>query len=512
MSIPSLLLLKQCLTKPIFQTIPNLTKQPAKPQLNLPRRTFSFNAATSNFYSEIVDFITNSPNESFVPLLEKHFVEDKAVLQDELVTVVRKLRKHKRFDRALEIYEWASQKSLNRADFGDPAVHLDLIGKARGVEAAEKFFYETNNHSEKDYRSMLNCYVQEQLVDKALSLFQKMKELGIASSSLTYNSIMSLYLKTEEPKKILDLLLEMQDSGVSPDDVGHRMCLKACALTSDYNSLDKILKATENQPHPSLDWFMYSAVANYYIDGGYPEKARNCLQKAELGLHNNPIGYNNLISTYTKLGDVSDVTRLWQKRKDVCGTPINNDYRIMLDALVKLDKFEQAEKLLEEWESSGNDHDSRVPEVLLMGYALKGQVEEAERMLESMISKYPTISPTSWVIISKGHIKRENMQKAVQCMEKALQLGLQHKGWVPKHAVVWNILTWLGDHGDVEVVYEFLKLMSRVVPMNRNMYQALLSSSKRYGKDIDDFVQRMKADNIDVDEETLTIMRGTCEI
>ncbi|KAL9236404.1 hypothetical protein vseg_011080 [Gypsophila vaccaria] len=504
--IPRLIILKKILRKPGFQYPKSGPNHPRKPNL----RSLSSNVGTKGvgtLSSEILKNVGASPNESVVHLLEQHFGEDNGeVLMEEINKLVRKLRKLKRFDRALEIYEWSKQKSLNSTDSGDLAVHLDLIGKMHGLDAAEKFFYEMNEHSEKVYGSMLNSYVQAKLVDKSLSLFKTMKEMGIASSALTYNSIMSLYLKTGQAEKIDSLLSEMQENGISPDDVSYRMCLKACALTSNFDSLDEILKTIENQPRNSLDWFAYSSVANYYIEGGHMDKARNCLQKAEGRVNGNAVGYNNLISAYTKLGDVSEVTRLWQKHKDVCQAQSNADYMVMLSALVKFDKFQEAEKLLEEWESSDNVHDSRVPDVLLLGYAQKERVEEAERILEGMINRYPTTVPSSWVIISEGYVKRLNMLKAVQCMEKALQLGPQHKEWVPKRAVISNILNWLGDHGQMEQVYEFLKMMSRVVPMNKNMYQALLKSSKRHGKDIDDILQRVKADNIDVDEETNKMM------
>ncbi|KAH9627330.1 hypothetical protein KSS87_011560 [Heliosperma pusillum] len=442
------------------------------------------------FFSPLVLFFV-------IPLLEHYFAEDNSVFESDVPKIIRDLRKRKLFDRALEVLEWTNRKPVRHTNSSDLPLHLDLVGKVHGIAAAEKFFEEANDQSEKMYNSLLNFYVQGILVDKSLSLFEKMKEMGIASSPRTYNKIMSLYLKNRLADKPLDLLSEMQDKGVSPDEVSYKICLKACAFASDFDSMDKLVKALKDQHQLSFDWFTYATIANYYLDGGHPKKAISCLQIAEDMVHNNPVGYNFLISSYAKLGDFTKVTELWQKQKDVCKSHSNHDYMVMLSSLTKLDMFEQAEGLLEEWKASGNEFTHGVVDALLSGYVHKGLVEKAEKLLEDQISKNMTPVPISWGIISEGYINCQNMQKAVQCMEKALQLGPQHEGWAPKHAVMSNILTWLSQHGDSDQVHEFLKLMSRVAPMK---------DSCKHGKVVNAILQRLKDDNIDVDEETSKLM------
>ncbi|XP_074311078.1 pentatricopeptide repeat-containing protein At4g21705, mitochondrial-like [Silene latifolia] len=495
MGIPRLFFLKQIFTKPTNSHF-NLTRT----LCSVPKKT------PLSISPEFIKLVTDSPRSSVIPLLEQYFAEDKSVLESEVPRIIRGLRKRELFDRALEVLEWSNRKPVRHADSSDLPFHLDLIGKVRSIAAAEEFFEEANDHSEKMYNCLLNFYVQGMLVDKSLSLFEKMKEMGIASSPLSYNKIMSLYLKNRQPEKLLDLLSEMQDKGVSPDEISYKMCLKACSFTSDFDSMDKLVKALKDQHNLSFDWFTYATVANYYLDGGHPEKAISCVRIAEDMVHDNPIGYTFLISSYAKLGDVTKVTELWQKYKDAFESHSNHDYMVMLSSLMKLDMFEQAEGLLEEWKASGNEYNHRVVDALLSGYAHKGLAEKAEKLLEDQISKNTTPVPISWGIISEGYIKCQNMQKAVQCMEKALQLGPQHKGWAPKRAVISNILIWLGQHGDNDQVYEFLKLMSRVASMNKNTYLALKASSK-HGKDVNAILQRLKDDNIDIDEETSMLMR-----
>ncbi|XP_074311080.1 pentatricopeptide repeat-containing protein At4g21705, mitochondrial-like [Silene latifolia] len=481
MGIPRLLFLKQLFTKP------------TNSHFNLTRTLCSFSPKSpSSLSPKFVKFVTDSPRSSVIPLLEQYFTKDKCLLESEVPMIIRALRKHKRFDRALEVLEWTNRKPVYHTISVDLPLRLDLVGKVRGVAAAEEFFKEANDHSEKMCSSLLDFYVQGKLVDKSLALFKKMKAIGIASSPHTFNKITSLCLKTRQVDQLLDLLSEMQDK------VSYKLCLKACALSSDSDSMDKLVNSIKDQHH-LFDWSTYTTVANYYLVKGHPEKAISCLERAEATVHDNSEGYKVLISLYAKLGDVTKVTELWQKHKNVCKSYSNNDYMVMLSSLMKLDLVEQAEGLLEEWKASGNEYNHLVLDAVLSGYAQKGLVEKAEKLLEDQISKNTTPVPISWGIISEGYVNCKNMQKAVQCMKKALQLGPQPNGWAPKRAVISKILTWLGDDGDSDQVYELLKLMSRVVPVNENSYLTLKASSK-LGKFVPVILQRLKDDNIDVDK------------
>ena len=87
-------------------------------------------------------------------------------------------------------------------------------------------------------------------------------------------------------------------------------------------------------------------------------------------------------------------------------------------------------------------------------------------------------------------------------MKRALKLGPQHQRWEPKPALISGILNWLGDNGDVETVEEFVDLLGRVVRQDHEMYHTLLKAKIRHGKKIDHVLESMKADGIDVNEET----------
>lgn len=368
-----------------------------------------------------------------------------------------------------------SSKGLFPLTTRDFAVQLDLIGRVRGLDSAEKYFSSVSNQEEigKLYGALLNCYVREGLVDKSLAHMQEMKQMGFASTPLNYNDIMCLYLNTGHVDKVPNVLSEMKENGVLPDNFSYRICINSYGARSDLITMEKVLKEMESQSHISMDWTTYSMVANFFIKASMHEEALNYLRKCEDKVDRDALGFNHLISLYTSLGHNDEVMRLWALQKEKCKKQVNRDYITMLGSLVKLEQLEEAENLLKEWESSCQCYDFRVPNVLLIGYSRKGLIERAEKMLRSIAREGRIPPPNSWAIIAAGYLEKQNLEKAFKCMNEALAVKEQNNGWRPKPSVVSSILRWLSENGRYGELKEFLSSLKTVPSMDGKLHNAL---------------------------------------
>ncbi|XP_074319378.1 pentatricopeptide repeat-containing protein At4g21705, mitochondrial-like [Silene latifolia] len=506
MGIPKLLFLRQLITKSTFQSF--------KPQYNSPliftqiRKITQLSTSCENsLHSLTVQFCANSPKKSIIPLLDD-FEKVNVVKHKDLKNIIHTLSNKQLFDRALEVSEWMTSRSFSSPNSGDLAVRLDLTGRVHGVDAAERFFKKVDDHSERMYGALLKCYVKANLVDKSLSHFQVMKENGFITTAVAYNSIMSLYMKNGQVGEVPKLLIEMEENGISSDIISLKICLKSLAKKSDTTKLEKVLNIMENEPRRLMDWSTCCLIANYVIDLYCEEKAIYYLRKAENEVRGNPVRLKRLITLYAKLEDSSQMMNLWRIYKDECKAQFNVDYMAMIGSLAKIGSFEKAETIFHEWESSGNSYDFRVPNVLILGYCRKGLMVEAERLLQDIISKGKTPIPNAWSIISSAYNKRYHMDEALICMEKALELVPEHEGWVPHQETLSSILEWLGDEGEIEDVHRFLIVLTKSVPLTQEMCSTLLRAHIRHGFEIGDILERMKAANIDVDEE----LREKCRL
>ncbi|KAK7257220.1 hypothetical protein RIF29_31028 [Crotalaria pallida] len=469
-------------------------------------RSYCSTTGRSSLFSRISPL--GDPSISLVPVLDDWVQQGNTVNPFDLHRVVKDLRSRRRFTQALQVSEWMSSKGVYPFSAGDRAVQLDLIGKVRGLEIAESYFQNLseNDKTNKLHGALLNCYVREGLVDKSLSLLQKIKDMGFASA-LNYNSIMCLYTQTDQLEKVPDVMKLMKEDGVSPDIFSYRICINSYGARSDLVNMEKLLDEMESQSHIVTDWDTYSMVANFYIKAGLKEKALISLEKCEdKADKRNVLAYNYLISQYASLGNKKTMMRLWEHQKANCKKQLNREYIIMLSCLVKVGEFDQAEKVLEEWQLSGNCYDFRVPNTLLIGYSQRGLIEKAETLLQSIVEKGKTPIPNSWSIIASGYVAEENMEKAFQCMKNAVAVVDQNKGWKPKPNIISSILSWAANNKDLDEVEDLINLLRTVIPMNRNMYLYLIKAYVRCGKEVDGILESMKADNIGVDEEIEKIL------
>ncbi|KAJ1381524.1 Tetratricopeptide-like helical domain superfamily [Sesbania bispinosa] len=449
------------------------------------------------------------PSISIVPVLDNWLREGNAVNDQQLQRIIKILRNKKRFNHALQVSEWMSSKGLFPISPSARAVQLDLVGRVRGLDNVESYFQSLSDRdkTEKLHGALLNCYVRERLVDKSLSQMQKMKDMGFVSV-LSYNNIMCLYTQTQQLEKVPSVLAMMREDGVSPDIFSYRICINSYGARSDLVNMEKLLEEVERESHIDTDFITYSVVANFYIKAGMKEKALICLRKCEDKAKHNAIAYNHLIAHYANLGNKNVMMRLWKLQKDNCKKQFNREYITMLGCLVKLGDLDQAEKILDEWELSGNTYDFRVPNIVLIGYSNRGLIEKAETMLRSMVEKGKTPTPNSWAIIASGYVAKKNMEKAIQCMKEAVGVKAENKNWRPKANVISSILSWAASNRDIEEVEDFVSSLKTVISMNRDMYLSLIKVYVRCGKEVNEILESMKADNVELDEEIEEILNS----
>lgn len=408
----------------------------------------------------------------------------------------------------LQVSEWISRNSLCTLSPVDYAIHLDLVGVVHGCEAAESYFSNLidEDKNQKTYGALLNCYVREGLVTKALLHLQRMKDRGYGSSAITYNNLMVLYKKAGQLEKIPEILSEMKQNGVAPNNFSYRTCISSLGERSDLGGIEKILHEMESRTGISMDWNTYSMAAFQFIRANEKEKALAYMKKAEEYLDRDALGYNHLISLYAHLEKKDEMMRLWALQKFVCKKRINRDYITILGCLVKIGELETAKTVLDEWVSSCHTYDFRVPNVLLIGYCQKGLTDKSEEILRDIIKRGENPTPNSWSIIASGYLNNKNPEKALECMKRAVAAKEHNSKWMPKPDQVSGLLQWLGEEGGIEEVEAFVCQLKTVMPASTEMYRTLIRACVRAGKDTGRILDQMRNDEIDVDEETQKLL------
>ncbi|KAL7250561.1 hypothetical protein ACSBR1_012569 [Camellia fascicularis] len=170
----------------------------------------SSSSSKDTLYGRLLQF--EKPRVSIVPVLDQWVGEGRPAKQSYLEVLIRRLRKSKRFNHALEVSEWMSNKRYLDLLPGDVAIRLDLISKVHGLEQAEKG-----------------------------KIMQKMTDLGFNRTSLPYNVMLKLYSDMGKHEKLDSLMQEMEEEGITGNNFTFNTRLDAYAIASDIEGMEKLL-------------------------------------------------------------------------------------------------------------------------------------------------------------------------------------------------------------------------------------------------------------------------------
>ncbi|QHO50963.1 hypothetical protein HN51_002740 [Arachis hypogaea] len=323
-----------------------------------------------------------------------------------------------------------SEKGYSEPGSADFSLRLNLIAKAKGIEEAKSYFDIIPKYSRaaECYSSHLNCYAQVRDVDKAEKIMLQMKHLGFARSTLARNTLLNLYYQTQNFDKVEIFLLEMKEEGIQFNRFTFVTLINTYAAKSDIEGIGKLLAQLEDNPSYSqhADWWsVYSVVANCYGKLGLRDKAFNVLKKSEERLSSTiwKEAFPYLVTQYATIGKKEEVMRLWNIYK-MDGKLLKRDYySAVISSFLKLDDIELAKSIFEEWESRNRYFkNSVIPNMMIAAYNRKGNMEEAEAIVNRTIMKGGKPNLWTWSGLLLGYIPQRNFPMVVRCMKEAVSI------------------------------------------------------------------------------------------
>ncbi|KAJ4916734.1 Tetratricopeptide repeat (TPR)-like superfamily protein [Raphanus sativus] len=330
----------------------------------------SANQTLQNRLTEALD-----QKAQIIPVLKQWRQQGNHINPSHVRVIIEKLRDSDQSLQALQVSEW-------------------MLDNVVELEEAEKFF-ESIPHSARDgsvYTSLLALYARsrsDKTLPKAEATFEKMRELRLLTSPSPYNAMMSLYGSLNNRDKVDDLLREMQANNVAADSVTLNHVSKL--YLSDVTPMGKLSTAWEENcgNWSTLEWLITLDMATACLKDGSQEKAVKLLTSTEKLLVD-PKSFKQAYELLTKLyGEAEkkeEVLRIWNlcnKTTEQCCD--SNDYLTVISSLLKLDAIAEAGEIYKVWESLPLEFDIRIPTMLASGYRGRGMLDEAEKLMKSLI-------------------------------------------------------------------------------------------------------------------------------
>ncbi|KAL0903125.1 hypothetical protein M5K25_027479 [Dendrobium thyrsiflorum] len=446
------------------------------------------------------------PKRSAVIALQKWAEEGKTIQKYQLNRVVRELRKHKRFKHALEICEWMRTQPDIKLLPGDYAVHLDLISKVRGLSSAEKFFEDLPDRmkAQSTCTALLHVYAQNKLSSKAEYLMKEMASHGFLNCCFPYNHMLTLYVSTGKLEKVQETIKELKKNA-KPNEFTYNLWLSACADKIDVKGAEEAILDMARYKVTG-DCITFSTLASIYIKAGHTMKAREALEKMERKIsRKDRASFCSLISMYTSLSDKENAQRIWSKMKSMFRKMSDEEYKCILISLLKLNLVDESEAIYSEWESVSGTGDSRVSNVLL-AYYTKNDMNKAEKFHDRAEKAGIKPSYSSWENLASGYLRLNRMDKVLNCLKEAFS---SVNKWEPNSEFVRDLLKGFENAGDTEGAEKFLVLLRDAGYVKTEIYNSLLRTYAKAHKMPLIIAERMKKDNVAMDEETKRLLSLT---
>lgn len=380
--------------------------------------------------------------------------------------------------------------------FTDNALHLDLISKVKGVVEAENYFHNlpASAKNKFTYGTLLNCYCNNAMEEKALSLFKEMEELDLTCSTLHYNNIMGLYLRIGKLEKIPSLVEEMKQRNISLNSFSYNIWMQSYARQDDTAGVERVYHGLLENDSALCDWTICSSLAAHYVKAALDEKAELSLKKLELVMNSsNREAYHYLMTLYASLSKLAEVYRVWDSLKAAFQITTNISYLVMLGCLRRLKDLEGIKRVFEEWDSKCTSYDVRLVRTVISAYLEQDRLEEAEALFKEASRKASKPFLRGMELFMIYFLKRGQVDRCVEFLEAALSIS-KNEVWIPHVSTIDAFLMHFEGNGDVETVKDGDSLKATA-------YHLFLKAYAAAGKTGPGMRRMLEEDGIEISDE-----------
>ncbi|CAN6180518.1 unnamed protein product [Urochloa humidicola] len=202
--------------------------------------------------------------------------------RNEFLTVSFHLRKQRLYSKALKFMDWIEIRKLLNLEERDYACHLDLVARRRGLEAAQKYIgrVPTPFRNEVLYETLLVNCVRQDDVQKAVQVFNKIRDLSLPLTVSACNQMIWLYKRVAR-SKVADILLLMEKENIKFSRFTYKLMIDLKGQSNDILGMESVLNVMK---HNGLepDFSTQTMVAKFYISSGLTEKAEEVIRGMEV--------------------------------------------------------------------------------------------------------------------------------------------------------------------------------------------------------------------------------------
>ncbi|KAK4784595.1 hypothetical protein SAY86_018963 [Trapa natans] len=336
---------------------------------------------------------------------------------------------------------------------------INSMCKARNLNRAMEFFDQMRDRglhpNQMTYTTLIDGFSQQGFLKEAYRILEEMKGKGFLPTIVTYNALINGHCTLGRMEEAMGVIHDMEKNGITPDVVSYCTVIAGFCKHRD---LDKAFDMKVKMAHKGIaaDAITYSSL----IEGlcGMRKLHEACDQFQEMlhiGLVPDEYTYTTLINAYCAEGNLNEAMVLHNEMIRKGFLPDVVTYNVLINGLNKKARTREAKRLLLKLfydESVPDDitYDTLIESctnvdlesviALLKGFCMKGLMNEADQVFNSMLQRNYKPNDAVYNIMIHGHCRGGNVQKALDLYKEMV-----HESLVPHTVTVMALIKAL--HG-----------------------------------------------------------------
>ncbi|KAL5724137.1 hypothetical protein ACHQM5_007437 [Ranunculus cassubicifolius] len=395
--------------------------QPATTTTNSAKKLQDFRSSKTKKAKTISRLINKQPWSETLESSLSHFIKHLSN-----TTILQSLRLIRTSSKALKFFDWAQINGYTHTEQSYYEL-LELLGRTRNLNAARNLLFSIEKKSsgnvklsDKFFNSLIRSYGEAGLIQEALKLFVRMKEVRVSPSVVTFNSVFSVLLRrgrTNMAKKVFD---EMLVSGVKPDVFTFNILIRGFCMNSMVD--DGFRFFNEMEKYQCLpDVITYNTLADGLCRAGKVKIAHNLVKgmyKKSEDLKPNVVTYTTLIRGYCEKQLIVEALSVFEEMIGCKMKPNRITYNTLIQGLCDAQKFDKIKEVLEGMISGGEfTPDTCTFNTLMNAHCNAGKIDEAFEVFMKMRDLKVHPDSASYSILIRNLHKKGEVQRAEELFD-----------------------------------------------------------------------------------------------
>ncbi|KAJ4722325.1 Pentatricopeptide repeat-containing protein [Melia azedarach] len=384
---------------------------------------------------------------------------------------------------SIGFFHWLHSHYNFLPDLDSCNVLFDSLVEAKAYKAATDFLDSTGFSPNPDsLERYIQCLCEGGLIEEALGVFLKLKEMGVCGSIKTWNSALSgcikagrtdliwkLYQDMIESGVVADvdaetvryliqafckdgkvsrgyeLLRQVLDDGLDPGNVAFNKLISGFCREKNYGRVSELLR-TMVARNCAPDNFTYEEVINGLCKRRKRLEAYRVFNDLkERGYAPDTVMYTTVIHGLSKMGWLGDARKLWFEMINKGLRPNEYTYNTLIHGYCKIGNFAEARKLYSEMCERGYRETTVTYNTMIQGLCLHGRMGEAYQLFEEMTQKGIVRDVITYNTLIQGFCKEGKIVDSTNLLKELLAHGLQ-----PSTSSYTPLIEKLCQVGDVQ--------------------------------------------------------------